>query len=210
MGTLVDEHDKIDSLRWPQHGDRPSQSGFSSSGLAVDMDWARGWAHAPHLRAASLLFESLSHSPSEMLVFPYLFLCRQHIELDLKRLIVLVRRVLDIDEGPPRGHKLPPLWRTLRSLLETDEELDGEVLRSFDAAGAIIDDLERIDPNSIHSRYAEGFTADFRVESLADLPRHFDIAHFHDVLSGLSNLLECVDAEFATRLEHVESEAVAR
>lgn len=208
---------KLDAMRWPKPGDQPFRSGSQSSRIALDMHWARSWLTAPDLyiagykKAACLLFESLSGRASEMLVFPYLFLWRQHVELSLKRLILLAQELKDIDDKPPHGHRLPRLWLTLRALLEADEELADEVRVSFDAADAVIGEIERVDPNSIHSRYAEGFTTDHQVESLVGLPRGFDIAHFHDVVSSLSNLFECIDMEYSQRLDSkMEMLALAR
>lgn len=136
-----------------------------------------------------------------------LFLWRQHLELYVKRLIELARTVHDAEARTPFGHRLPDLWRQLRGLLEL-EELGDDVRAAIDATDQVMKDLEAVDPNSTHSRYAEGRSGKDQVMSLAGLPEHFDPQHFGAVLSKTSDFFDCVDIEYSSRLDAM-AEAMA-
>jgi len=177
------------------------------------MGWARHPDHAAHLyvlgyrRAAEVLQAEVVRSSSEGLVFPLLFLWRQHLELYVKRLIELARTVHDAEARTPFGHRLPDLWRELRGLMQL-EELSDDVRAALDATDQVMKDLEAVDPNSTHSRYAEGRSGKDQVMSLAGLPEHFDPQHFGAVLSKTSDFFDCVDIEYSSRLDAM-AEAMA-
>ncbi len=64
-------------------------------------------------RAATMLFENAVASDQcspDLLVFPIAFLWRHHLELALKELVRLVRRLEDDDRTVPTSHPLLPLW----------------------------------------------------------------------------------------------------
>lgn len=189
---------------WPSTGDRPFQPATPAH-RPVDVAGARYVGFASHLyllgyrRAAELLLPELTSRSNPQLVFPFLFLWRQHIELSLKYVIELARRVHG-ETGNVHGHRLPDLWRECRRLLEIDETAD-EVLSTYDAIDLIVADLEVADPNSVQSRYAEGETPDFLVKSLAKVPDGFDAAHFEAVLTKVSFFFDCVQTDYKHRLE---------
>jgi len=172
----------------------------------VDVAGARYVGFASHLyllgyrRAAELLLPELTSRSNPQLVFPFLFLWRQHIELSLKYVIELARRVHGEAGNGVHGHKLPSLWRECRRLLELDDTAD-EVRSTYDAVGLIVADLEAADPNSVHSRYAEGETQDFLVTSLAQVPDGFNAEHFEAVLTKVSFFFDCVQTDYKHRLE---------
>jgi len=108
------EADDLDA--WPRMGDRPFQP-TTPPHRPVDVAGARSVGCASHLyllgyrRAAELLLPELTSRSNPQLVFPFLFLWRQHVELSLKYVIDLARQVHGEAGNGVRGHKLPPLWR---------------------------------------------------------------------------------------------------
>jgi len=126
---------------------------------------------------------------------------RHHIELTIKRLTLLIREHHGVSDPPPWGHKLPDLWKPLRQLLERDLSATVEYREPIEAAECIIKELEEVDPNAEHSRYAEGVNSEFLIESFSKLPRYFEPAHCHGVLTRLSDFFLCLDLHYTEQLK---------
>jgi hypothetical protein len=201
---------------WPGDGDRPYIP-TDPARIMPHMSWARQRSHAAHLyvlgyrRAAERIQAEVEHRGSEMLVFPMLFLWRQHLELFIKLLIDQGHAVHELEGEPPFGHELPKLWAKLRALLEK-EEVDASIAEAMKATEHVLEDLEAVDPNSTHSRYAEGHSGDrgYLVKSLHKLPDHFDPRHFGEIVTSVSDFFDCIHAEYVNRLDALTEMATVR
>ena len=85
----------------------------------TDSEWplyARGYK-----RAADILVMHVNECATDQdsLVYPILFLYRQHFELRLKHLIQDACRILDEEFVVPKTHRLPLLYTTLMEKLKT-------------------------------------------------------------------------------------------
>jgi hypothetical protein len=209
-GNLMNDTIEADeSLQhWPTKGDRPFHP-TTEARRPVSIEWARHVGHAAHLyllgygRAAELLLPELIRR-NDQLVFPFLFLWRQHVELYLKYLIELAREFHGEAGTTAHSHSLPKLWNEFRRLFEVEEQSD-DTRSTCDAVEQIIADLEMADPNSTQSRYAEGETEDFLVESLAEVPDGFNPEHFSAVMNCVSCFFDCLQTDYKHRMETISN-----
>jgi hypothetical protein len=76
---------------------------------------------------------------------------RHYVELQLKVLILLVRKYRQEPINLPRTHRIDQLWRWVRPLLE--EAFPGEPTDDLDNAERVLMQLQGFDPTSEHFRY---------------------------------------------------------
>jgi hypothetical protein len=116
-----------------------------------DPAWG-GYAEG-YKEAADIIVKSVKDDRRhiDMLVFPIVFLYRQHIELRLKGLIQQAQALLDKPQDFPRTHNLSTLWEQCRSLVE--EALPQFEVDEFQQIQPCIDDFCVVDPGSDSFRY---------------------------------------------------------
>jgi hypothetical protein len=113
-------------------------------------------------------------------VFSY----RQAVEVSRKHLIWVGTQLLDLKAELPTHHKLVPLWRQCRPILE--KVWPGGPKQDLDAVGAVLDQFEARDPGSTVFRYP------VTKEGRASLPvrRHIDILNFGEVANRVLSRLD--------------------
>lgn len=109
-----------------------SPSEFAGQALFIQgEDWYNnamlGWTHFPwdiyaagYKDAADALVGALAERKASLdsVVYPLVFLYRQGLELQLKLILPLARRLAGKEASVDIGHKLMPLWSELRRHLE--------------------------------------------------------------------------------------------
>jgi len=142
-----------------------SPSAFAGQKLFVQGDdWQNnamlGWTHFPmDLYAAGykdaadgLLYALADRRVSlDSVIYPLVFLYRQGLELQLKLILPLARRLADRAPKDDHDHRLMPLWRELRELAEKlDPQEDDKELSAMEE---FIQQLDDVDPGSFSFRY---------------------------------------------------------
>ena len=152
------------------------------------------WLYAAgYKKAADILVDhiALQQRDQDTLVYPILFLYRQHIELRLKHLAKDACSLLEEEFQLTVTHNLDPLWRSLRKHVSAIEA-------KFGAMGdqAVLDEAERIllalgaiDPKGKTFRYPESIKG----ESHRPNVPHINVQHFRDEIEKLTELLEGID-----------------
>jgi hypothetical protein len=129
----------------------------------------------------------------DYLIFPVMFLWRQHLELQLKFIIYEGQGAFQVS-GPRRNtHNLRNLWDEARSLIEKHPSSNTLDLSDVEST---ITELDAIDPGSDGFRYPVDVKGN---PTLTGAPQRINLRNAHDVLGRLSNLLSCV----ASELSHV-------
>ncbi|TDR36600.1 hypothetical protein DFR29_12821 [Tahibacter aquaticus] len=142
-----------------------SLSDYSGQKLFIEgEDWHNtamlGWTPYPldlyaagYKDAANALVEALTERRAALdsVIYPLVFLYRQGIELELKLILPLARRVAEQPTAKDHRHGLMSLWKELRTLVEgldTDaSDLEMPVVEEF------IRQLDEVDPGSFAFRY---------------------------------------------------------
>lgn len=151
-----------------------------------------GWTHFPwdiyaagYKDAADALVQALIHrqAPLDSVVYPLVFLYRQGLELELKLLLPLARRLAGKEPTRDHQHGLMPLWRELRQLLEQLDPRadDGELL----ATESFILQLDNVDPGSYAFRYPTNKKGEVSLPEL----RHVNVRHLSEIMDSVFMLL---------------------
>lgn len=131
--------------------------------------------------------QSLTLGQRNSILYPILFLYRQHLELMLKYVILVGQRLRGEPTQPPRHHRLRDLWgEGKRVLRERSIRISPDDL---DRAQHTIDELTALDPSSDLFRYPLDKTAEFPFPE--DL-RQFDLSLFGAKLAEVSATLRRV------------------
>jgi len=176
------------SVPEPRRGDRLFKSDSDWWHNAVLSNLGHEWSvYAEGYKAAAdFLVKHIRDAPSgpNFLVFPIVFLYRQHIELRLKEIIRDGNRLLDSPEDFPQHHRLDELWQQCRRILEqvwpegSAEHLDGveECIHQF----------SQVDPTSTAFRYPTD------TNGKPSLPgsRHINLRNLSEVMARIGALLD--------------------
>jgi hypothetical protein len=143
------------------------------------------WLYADGYRlAADRLIadaEGLTLYQRNSVIYPILFLYRQHLELMLKYIILVGQRLRSETTQPLHHHRLRDLWGECKRVLrERSISVPSEDLTRVEHT---IDELTALDPSSDLFRYPLGKTAEFPFpENL----RQFDLSIFGAKLTKVS------------------------
>lgn len=184
-----------DELEWLDG----SEDLFTSEGdpglnACADFVQGDGVAYAIGYRmAAEHLFESyvLPKGTHDAILLPIAFLWRQYLELQLKHLIDLGRRIYEDKEGYPAEHNLQKLWTEARVYLEKDEPGAPEI----PIADRLIAQFAQIDPGSFDFRYPLDRTRTRK--TLDRVPPLVNLGRLHSGMIRLANLLDGAGDSFA-------------
>lgn len=159
-------------------------------------DWQNnamlGWTHFPldtyalgYKDAADALLYALAERSTSLdtVIYPLVFLYRQALELQLKLLLPLARRLAEAPAKDDHRHELMPLWKELRQHLEvliTDED-DAE----YTAMEEFISQLHEADPRSFAFRYPTNMRGEVSLPDLA----HVNVRHLSDVMDSIFLML---------------------
>jgi hypothetical protein len=166
-------------------------------GDSRDYGYRRGYR-----KAAKILAEYVCETASEQdgLVFPIVHNYRHHVELVLKRLIVVGSYLIDRDlsQGAKKirfKHRLDLLWNEAKPILFEVcksagwSELDNDDIEGVDS---YIRQLHEVDPDSFSFRYATSKKDDPSVPSV----RHLNIRVFADHMEQLASYLDSIDSAY--------------
>ena len=120
----------------------------------------------------------------DLLVYPIVFCYRQYLELELKDLIKIIRRVDGLEHAPLKTHNLVALWKVARDLLDLRDHADTSDL---DHAGDILRQFNEVDPGSMTFRYARDIEG---ARTLPDDLRRINLETLARVVAAVGNLLE--------------------
>jgi hypothetical protein len=143
--------------------------------------------------AADLLVTHAAKGDPRKLLYPVMFLYRQHLELALKDLIRDCRRLLGWQEAFPKTHRIDDLWRLCIGLLN---ELSPGTTTTDETTHTtrLIADFCMVDPTSEAFRYPEGKDGEptpFDVE--------IDFTAVKEVVGKISLLLDCTSTHVNTQ-----------
>lgn len=135
--------------------------------------------------AADALVGALAERKASLdsVVYPLVFLYRQGLELQLKLILPLARRLAGKEAGADIGHKLMPLWNELRQHLEQLDPREDD--KDLPAIEDFIRQLDTVDPGSFAFRYP---TTKRGEVSLPEL-RHINVRHLSEVMDSVFMLL---------------------
>lgn len=178
---------------WPKLDDELISAKEDFWSTAYVTGWRRDsyeYAYS-YRRAAEVLFENIRGRAAEAdsLVYPFVFLWRQHLELMMKTLIAAAGHLLDRHIPAPLHHRLVELWQTLKPLLQ---EIEPNNDRDLLAAEKTIEKFDSIDPRSMAFRYPRDTHG--KPSLPPDLER-INLANLQRVCIGVGNLFSgCYDA----------------
>jgi len=181
MGSITDP------IPWPEKGDHLfSEQGNWHYNAILDKfhnDWTayiEGYGRAAQALITHL--ENTGCAEVDFLVYPIIFLFRQHLELRLKALIMEGDALHDRDPKLHTIHKLEPLWAMCREVLESVwPEGSSETL---DVVESCILELAAVDRGSCAFRYP--VEKDGARSLPADLDR-INLEHFGEVMVKIYN-----------------------
>jgi hypothetical protein len=147
--------------------------------------------------AAEVLAQHSSRSTADLdvLVFPYLYCWRQHIELALKKATMDLDRLAGEVGAWPKGHRLLPLWeRFVRAQASAGLNRDDGI----EQIAPVIRELHSLDPSGDAFRYH------IHTDLSPTLPQlgNVSINTIADVMARVSNYLEAAIDEISILLEH--------
>lgn len=127
----------------------------------------------------------------DILIYPFVFLCRHHIELQLKEIIKKGAKALDIEFRLKNmmHHDIKLLWNECKQILqklEPESAID-ENKKYYNDIEKIIKQLSDIDPNSYTFRYSTNKTGN---DSLNPEYRIINVKSFFEIIEETSELLD--------------------
>ena len=135
--------------------------------------------------AADALVEALAERKASLdsVVYPLVFLYRQALELNLKLILPLARRMAGAEAVADHHHGLMPLWSALRQHLE---QLDPRVEdKELPAIEDLIRQLDHVDPGSFAFRYPKTKKGEVSLPEL----RQINVRHLSEVMDSVFMLL---------------------
>ena len=110
----------------------------------------------------------------DVVLFPILFLYRHYLELELKNLVMIHRKLLGADPDYPQHHSLKALWDEAKTGIREDYGADCPV--EVDYLDSCIDELNAHDPASFSFRYPR----DRKKLVVSRLPRLVNVRELRD------------------------------
>ncbi len=184
------ENDLLDS-NFPVKMKVPSS--FRGQKLFVQGDdWRNnamlGWTHFPldlyasgYKDAADALLSALSQRKASLdsVIYPLVFLYRQGLELQLKMILPLARRMTDAPIKLDHRHGLMPLWAELRSLLEVLDPRENDA--ELPAIEDFIRQLDEVDPQSFAFRYPTDKKGEVSLPEIT----HINVRHLGEIMDSV-------------------------
>lgn len=193
-------------LKAPRKGDElfkaSGESWRTNARLHVTPDtgyaYSRGYRVAAQAMAQRL-FDGREYE-ADFLVYPVAFLYRHHVELMLKRLIVMGsflddRGLTPVDKRHLKKHRLDLLWRILRPIVESQCSLSDEDINGI---SHYLDKLHEVDPESQSFRYALSIDDE---PALSSIP-YINVGVFAEAMERLCNCLDVIEARFGVLTDH--------
>lgn len=187
---------------WPKEGDKLFGPGKDPKTIALLEQWGHGFSlYADgYKKAADIVVEKVAETGSDQdyLLYPVCFLYRHYVELRLKELIDLGRRLFSSSNGFPETHKIDSLWSECRPLLEKafpeGDKSDLDVIQTC------IQEFASVDPKSESFRYPKDKQGKPTLEGL----KAIDLKNLSEVMNRLAGLLA---ASVYSMLEMIQLES---
>jgi len=160
------------------------------------------WTLIPegYRKAANILVAHVvkTRANIDFLVFPIIFLCRQHLELRMKEIIVNGGKLLRINDlidhkksinipEVPANHDLEKVWEVCNKILERIFEYNESVPKCLKTIDICISDFNKIDPSSMAFRYPSDKK---NIEPFAKNVTHINIYKILDKIKETADLLD--------------------
>ena len=194
--------------RYPQKSDRLIKETGDKEAKLLFADWMVGkwsWYADGFKLAADKVVDQITGEPwDDQLINPVIFMYRHFIELKLKEIILELDWLggTAMDEERFTTHALIPLWTYLKEHIDCIREPihNEEIIPALDS---LIDELNKLDPDSFHFRYA----VDKKFQPV-NVPRCLSVAHFKEMVNvmnnGLSYLQNGVEIEVQRRRDEAQ------
>ncbi|MFJ4346308.1 hypothetical protein [Pseudomonas sp. NPDC089401] len=174
-------------------------------------DWQNnamlGWMHFPlglyacgYKEAADGLLFAIEHRKVSLdsVIYPLVFLYRQGLELQLKLILPLARRLANKPAKADHDHRLMPLWAELRTLLnELTPHPDDKELPALEE---IIQQLDEVDPQSFAFRYPATKKGEVSLPNI----RHINVRHLGEVMDSAFMLMDGIHGELGAMDQYEE------
>jgi hypothetical protein len=131
-----------------------------------------------------------SGSDQDILVYPIVFLYRQHIELRLKEIIREGNRLLDDPPDHPTHHELQKMWPLVKGIIGKVWPHDNDESDDLEFIDHVIHQFCRVDPHSDSFRYPENSNGRNPLANIC----HINLRHFVEMIERASNFLYGVSA----------------
>lgn len=152
-----------------------------------------------YLRAADRLVEHVAETGNDQdfFVYPIAFMYRQHIELQLKKIIDTGRRLLTDKGGHPAHHKLHDLWPLAKGMLRQiwSSEPDPPEFKLIDH---FVDQFSWIDHDSTGFRYPTQKAGDPSLKGV----HHINLRNLAECVHSFSGFLDGVTSGLVEYLDH--------
>ena len=190
----------MEPFRWPTLAEsllRDDPDWRMNASLAYQRGESYGYS-AGYRRAAELIFKRLEETRGDdvdLLVFPFVFLWRQYLELMLKELIQVARSIETVGRGAPDPvpdtHSLIGLWYLLGPHLNRHVKTDDE---DYAATLKIVQEFHDLDPSSYTFRYARKTQKAGGGPSVPQSLGAMNLKSLHEAMTAVGNYLEGVSA----------------
>lgn len=136
-----------------------------------------------------------SSRDQDILVYPIVFLYRQYIELQLKRIIRESKILLYQGNDFPQHHRIRDLWNDAKGLMRNiikkvdSSAKDYITKKDVDLIDKIISDFVEVDPDSFSFRYPKDKDGNNNLDGVT----HINIRNLHDQMDLLTEQLEKYD-----------------
>ncbi len=159
-------------------------------------DMSHGYINGYKLAADSLVLQvNDTGRDQDYLVYPIVFLYRQHIELLLKNIVSNGRQLLDQDGGYPKHHKIDELWKTVKGILR--KVFESNIDKKFAQVEHVVNELAKADPDSMSFRYS----TDRSGKGSTDGIFYINLRHLGQMINDISEELDCADSVIMHYLE---------
>jgi hypothetical protein len=203
-----------EEIQYPKKGDTLIQGGGRRKEKTLFADWLAGdWGMYPdgYKMAADMVVDTMTgESWEDRLILPIISMYRHYVEVKLKHIIIEYDKLSGtrIDANKFGKHNLNSLWSYLLSRMGcVRSEPDKEII---DSITHLINELNNLDPDSMHFRYA---TDKERINAMP-LPHSLSMIHFKEGMeileNGLSYVEAGIDVETEGRAIDAEMEAEMR
>jgi len=164
--------------------------------LNFQQDMSHGYIEG-YKRAADTLVNTIIDTgrDQDYLVYPIVFLYRQHIELLLKNTIYLGNKLLGNKSDHPHHHQLNNLWLIVismtKSIFNEDDSPD------FKFVSHVINELCKADPDSFSFRYHKDKDGAKTNSNIV----HVNLRHLGETINEVSVILDSIHTAFDFKLD---------
>ncbi len=136
-------------------------------------------------KAADLVVESVREYDLDYVVYPVCYLYRHYLELQLKNIINIGRKLLKGGKGFPQDHDIQKLWKECKSLLE--EAWPGQEDDYLDPIEQCIEEFVSVDKKAESFRYPRDKQGNL---SLRGVSSHINLRNLAQVMSRIASCLD--------------------